>query len=91
MIMSTFSIPSDQISIESILEAVLKSAEESRQSAAWSGSRDDGGASLASLTETKVNFYKMGMNRVIPKEWEGYLKKQDPEYDEYLRLKKKFE
>lgn len=44
---------------------------------------------------TQVKFYEYGQRGVIPAEWKEYeneaRRESDPEYETYLRLKKKYE
>lgn len=39
----------------------------------------------------QLRFYEMGVAGDVPHDWKKILDKLDPDYDEYLRLKKKFE
>jgi len=71
-----------------LVSIVLARAQSQRESAGLNGDWSDGGASKL---ETQARFYSMGVQRMIPPEWESYSKEMDPEYDHYLRLKKKFE
>lgn len=75
-----------------------KKAQDKRESAAYSGSYGDGGASVM---EAKLNAFLSGWNREIP-DWleecvdqaeieierEAY--KKDPEYTKFLELNEKF-
>lgn len=74
-----------------IISMVLQAAADARDSAGYSGSFGDGGASIL---ETQVKFYRYGMEGIIPPGWRQYQnqveKEADPEYKEYLRLQNKF-
>lgn len=74
--------------LDKLMAMVLKDAEYKRTAAGYNGLISDNGASLLEL---QVRFFKMGMKGTVPSEWEVYKKALDPEYMEYLRLKKKFE
>jgi hypothetical protein len=80
------------IDIEKLIELVLKDAENQAESAGYGGRMDDGGASKM---RSQVEFYRAGLNKTFPPEWDKYVKKYleiyDPEYSEYIRLKQKFE
>lgn len=76
------------MSIEKIIKAVLEEVKVRRQTAGLNGEWHDGGASKL---EEQVKFYNYGRNGIIPPEWIKYTKELDPEYKEYVRLKKKFE
>lgn len=80
------------IDIEKLIELVLKDAHNKSEDAGFGGRMDDGGASVM---RSQVEFYRAGLNKTIPTEWDKYVKKYleiyDPEYSEYLRLKQKFE
>ena len=71
-----------------LIEFVLREADKKEENAAYSGERGDGGARL--LRE-RVKFFKYGLEGTIPVEWKEYELQLDEEYEEYLRLKKKFE
>ena len=75
-----------------IKKLILKDAFTKAEDAAYSGAMQDGGSS--SLKE-HVYFYDCGATNTFPKEWkhytEQYLKINNPEYKEYVRLKRKFE
>jgi len=51
------------------------------------------------LIKQAQKFYKLGVNKQIPEEWQkaymglykDYLKKKDPDYETYLTLKRKFD
>jgi hypothetical protein len=74
-----------------IFTLITADANKRREDAGYGGRVDDGGASLL---ETGVYFYKLGMEKRLPEEWESYFQQAtneaDPEYAEYTRLKKKF-
>lgn len=82
--------------IDQFLADLLMSAEEIRISAAYGGRMDDGGASAL---VSQVSIFQSGLQGVIPQEWQNsYSKfvkdaknKEDSEFTEYQRLKKKFE
>lgn len=75
-----------------IIAAVLAHASELEMNAGYSDARHDGGAGeLRAMVEA----YRCGMNRRLPAGWEVYAEqmrqKRDPEWEEYQRLKSKFE
>lgn len=74
--------------IDKIIEEIMKDCETKRTNAAYSGSYGDNGASDL---EKQIKFYQYGRKGIIPPEWKQYENKIDPEYQEFLRLKKKFE
>jgi len=74
--------------IEAIISKVLQDAHQKKEGAAYNGSHGDGGASRL---EEQVKFYRYGQKNIMPSEWGKYEKEIDPEYNEYMRLKKKFE
>lgn len=76
------------IDIQKLINLVLADAKKSREDAGYSGRMDDGGASRL---EDQVKFYNYGRNGATPPEWEHYEKQLDPEFQEYQRLKKKFD
>jgi hypothetical protein len=74
--------------IDALIGKVLADASERKANAAYGGSMSDGGARQL---EMQVEYYSMGMRNEIPADWEEvYGKLLDPEYENYLRLKKKF-
>lgn len=85
--------------IEQIVDKITKIAENKRTSAAYSGERNDGGASQL---ENSLNLFTTGVKTAllavkektdlldVPKQWEDYFIDEDPEYQEFLRLKEKF-
>jgi hypothetical protein len=78
--------------IENVMEIILKDANKREQDAGFSGSHSDGGASR--LRE-QVEFYKYGIDGLVPPECNkyitDYINEKDPDYSEYIRLKEKFE
>lgn len=72
---------------DKIIQLVLKDAEHARINAGYSGRWDDGGANKF---EEQVKFFQYGLNATLPPEWKQYELLLDPEYNEYLRLHKKF-
>lgn len=78
---------SNKEKIDKLIELALKDAENKRLDAGYGGHMHDGGASQI---EAEVKFYQYGLAGRIPPEWEKYEKQLDPEWVEYLRLKKKF-
>ena len=74
--------------IEGLKQMVLEAAEQAREDAGFSGRLDDGGAGRM---KDQVKFYEYGQRGVVPTEWEKHLKKLDPEWEEFQRLKKRFE
>ena len=78
--------------IDKIIGLILQDAEDRRTAAGYGGRYDDGGA--GSL-QTQVRFYQYGARGILPPEWAEYRKQAetqaDPEYAEYIRLKKKFD
>ena len=78
--------------LQKIIERVLRNATEKKENEALSGGMTDGGYRH---TCQLVTFYKYGYDNIIPPEWEEIRdqiqNESEPEYEEYLRLKKKFE
>lgn len=78
--------------IDKVIALILKDAEDRRTAAGYNGSWDDGGAGAL---KQQVQFYQYGALGLLPPEWSSYRKQAetqaDPEYAEYVRLKKKFE
>lgn len=62
-----------------------------RHNAGMSGSWSDGGASEL---EKKLDVYASAIQGLVPQAWQGivdrYMAETDAEYQEYLRLEKKF-
>ena len=85
-----------------IVETITQKANEMRTNAAYGGENGDGGASRL---EQDLEFFALGFKSKtgnmgildletkvdVPIAWQKYFFRQDPEYDEYLRLKNKFE
>lgn len=59
-----------KVSIDQLIDFVLKAAKEKREAAGFNGEWTDGGASAL---EEQVKFYKLGMQDVQPKEWEKFI------------------
>lgn len=74
--------------IEEIIKLVLKDADDKKQRAGYAGAMSDYGASNL---RNQVKFYDLGRKGILPTEWEKYANQTDVEYQEYIRLKKKFE
>jgi hypothetical protein len=76
---------------DEVMRLALLEADNARVNAGMSGSFHDGGASAI---ENAVKFFKYGLDRKIPPEWDKYRKiavnNKDPEYAIYLKLKEKF-
>lgn len=88
--------PFDHKVAELMCSNLLKWAAQQKEAAGYNGSFHDGGASVV---EEKVQAFKAGMELRIPEFWSAqyaetydrYLKVQDPEWQNYQRLKAKFE
>ena len=76
------------VDIVKVMELVLEDAHNKAEDAGFGGRMDDGGASVM---RSQVEFYRAGLNKTIPTEWNKYVKMTDPEFSEYIRLKQKFE
>jgi hypothetical protein len=76
------------VNVEGLIKLVLKDAHSKRENAGYSGAHHDGGASLI---EAQVKFYNYGRAGQIPPEWKSLESHLDPEYQDYMRLKKKFD
>lgn len=74
--------------IDAIIELILDDADDKEDSAKYAGAMSDYGAKQ--LRE-QVEFYNYGRKGIVPTEWKKYEMRLDVEYQEYLRLKKKFE
>lgn len=78
--------------IDKIMAMVLAEAHNARESAGYGGRWDDGGASVL---EAQVQFYRYGQQGIVPPEWQKHAdqarKEADPEYEQYMRLRTKFE
>ena len=72
---------------DKIIPFVKADAHTKREDAGYGGRMDDGGASRL---EDQIKFFQYGLSCSFPPEWEGYRKQLDPEYIEFLRLKRKF-
>ncbi len=75
-----------------VVEEIKRSAEQRRINAAYAGSWGDNGAS--ELLQ-QLEIFQAGLERRWPKSWEGIVlavkRTLDPEWVEFMRLKKKFE
>ena len=82
-----------------IKSVITKEAHNKRESAAYGGEWGDGGASKL---EGELNLFMSGVKATVdvlsgdtdfevPEQWEKFFIKEDEEYDEYLRLKNKFD
>lgn len=82
----------DKSSLDKIIALIRRDAEDRRTGAEFSGRWDDGGAEC--LLD-QIKFFNYGRSGTIPHEWEKYRvqaqKEADGEYQDYLRLKDKFE
>ena len=92
--------------LRQIVETITQKANEMRTSAAYGGDHGDGGASkLENNLEFFVLGFKTHADAVVddpnhviyvqtevevPLAWQKYFFRQNPEYNEYLRLKSKF-
>lgn len=75
-----------------IVETITEKANEMRTKATYGG---------ASTLEQNLEFFVLGFKThggldlntevQVPSDWQKYFFRQDPEYDEYFRLKNKFE
>lgn len=78
--------------VDAIITLVLKEVDEREKAAGYSGSWSDNGSQY---TRDMVEYYRMGQAGMIPPEWEKFVnqvkKNEDPEYQEFLRLQKKFQ
>lgn len=74
-----------------VISHVRKFAQEQRKISYAAGGNDHEAAYL----ETQAAFFECGLLGVIPNSWKGFVEQivrdNDPEYAEFLRLKKKFE
>jgi hypothetical protein len=73
--------------MQKLMDLISMEAKNRRESAGYNGRMDDGGASVL---EAQVRFYKLGMEGKFPDEWQEFEKQLDPEYQEYIRLRRKF-
>lgn len=82
----------DKQLVNKLFKYIKNLADDKELDAGMGGFHHDGGASRL---RSEVQFYQMGMNKVIPPQWKDYVKdivrKDDPEYVKYLELKQKFE
>jgi len=82
----------NEIQREKIIELILKDADKMENDAAMGGAHHDGGASKL---KDNVKFWKLGMMKKFPNEWDSYTRQynreNDPDYQKYLLLKHKFE
>lgn len=82
----------DENKLDKFQSYICKIADDLAISAGYGGRMDDGGSQQL---RDQVRFYNMGRGGVLPTEWINYKKDFektiDVEYDEYVRLKKKFE
>jgi hypothetical protein len=81
----------DYATMELVFSLIEKDAAERENNAAHGGEHGDRGASR--LRE-EIRFYREGMSGSVPSNWTVYYEKakamQDPEWEEYKRLKLKF-
>lgn len=81
--------------VDYIKDCIKESNIKSRHDAAMGGYNHDGGANAS---ERDFRFWSLGIAKTIPREYESMEKefnrldkeKNDPEYQEFLRLKEKF-
>ncbi len=81
-----------------IVDTISEKVNRLRENAAYAGAHNDGGASSL---EKQLGFFILGFKAgghtdfnlevEVPTAWQDYFFRQDPEYDEYIRLKNKFE
>lgn len=75
-----------------IVDAVSKESDDKERTALISGAAGDGGASRM---RDKLRYWTAGLRNEVPDEYQEIVrqfeKEQDPEYAQYLKLKKKFE
>lgn len=75
-----------------IIGSVSKASDAKERMAAMSGAAGDGGASRM---RDKLKYWTAGLRNEVPDEYQGIVrqfeKELDPEYAQYLKLKKKFE
>lgn len=81
-----------EVDIEAVLKKILAHADSKRLDAGMGGHHHDGGAS-AMIRE--IQMFEDGMNGIVPQTWIEYAKEirneADPEWDDFQRLKAKFE
>lgn len=73
--------------VDKLIKLAIKDAEEKEYISAQAG----GSLNLMTELVDNIRFFRMGQNNEIPNEWLKYEHQLDEEYDEYLRLKNKFE
>ena len=81
-----------------IVDTISEKVNLLRENAAYTGAHNDGGASSL---EKQLGFFILGFKAgghtdfnlevEVPTAWQDYFFRQDTEYDEYIRLKNKFE
>lgn len=75
-----------------IVDVVSNESDDKELIAAMSGAAGDGGASRM---RDKLRYWTAGLRNEVPDEYQEIVrqfeKEQDPEYAQYLKLKKKFE
>ncbi len=81
-----------EINFLSLSGYLLNVAHNKRESAGYSGRMDDDGAKSL---EDQIECFRAGLDNRVPECWTHYVsdfkKISDPEYSEYMRLKKKFD
>lgn len=75
------------VNVDELIKIVLKDADKKQDDAGYGGHHHDGGAAHQ---RDCVKFYNYGRAGKIPPDWDQYTKQLDPEYQEFLRLQKKF-
>jgi hypothetical protein len=86
----------DKSLVDAFLAHKMEKAETARNDAAYGGRWDDGGYAS---TKEKIEIFRAGFNGYWPFVWSNEVdlfeqemkNAADPEYQEYLRLQKKFE
>jgi hypothetical protein len=77
--------------LEAVMSLVVQEANRLEENAGFGGEYHDGGAGVL---RDGVNMYRLGMARRLPAGWVPFVKQmrdeQDPEFEEYQRLKAKF-
>ena len=77
----------NKVNVDEVIELIFKDAEKMERNANANG--DTAYAETQRMKE-QISFYNYGRNQVIPPEWKKYADQLDDEYQEYLRLEKKF-
>ena len=81
-----------EVDIEVVLKKIRAKADSDRLDAGMGGHHHDGGASALIR---QVEMFEDGMNGIVPQTWIEYAKEirneADPEWDDFQRLKAKFE